>query len=337
MVGALTFRPLVAALVAGVLWTSGLAGAAAQQADDPEQETLPEYSAFYVFGGSLADAGAYLVPDGDTVVERRWTVNPALVWNQHLGDLLGLEVTANIVINTETGEVTPLGGTNYAQGGARIKFNPGDYAHNTLSVTEQVEAYLASAGGKADPDALYSILGGANDIIYQGLQIKAHKASFGQAKANTVIAAGDLVAVVGRLIDAGARHIIVFNGHNIGKSPVGAAHGILARIFFKKEAKVFNRALEAGLSTLDGADIIYVDLYTFIDTVVKHPGDYGFANAKAVACSVEMAINCTLETILPGASATTYFFADQVHPTGPGHVALSEYVRSLLVKAGEGD
>lgn len=318
-----------------LVWVS--AGALAQQEGDPAQDMLPEYSAFYVFGGSLADAGTYLVPIADGVAEHRWTVNPALVWNQHLGEQLGLEVTANIVINTETGEVTQLGGTNYAQGGARVKYNPGDYDHNTLSLSEQVDVYLASTGGQADPDALYALLGGANDIIYQGLQLKAHKISFAQAKANTAIAAGDLVVIVGRLIDAGARHILVFNGHNIGKSPVGAKHGILARIFFKKEAKVFNKALEAGLAKLDGDDIIYVDLYEFMNKVVKHPGSFGFANAKAVACSVEMAINCTLETILPGASATTYFFADQVHPTGPGHVALSEYVRSLIVAAHAGD
>jgi outer membrane lipase/esterase len=71
------------------------------------------FSHFYVFGGSFSDAGTYL--RGTTAadaVSRRWTVNPAPVWNQLLGQEHGIAVTPYLAINTVDGSSTVLGGSN---------------------------------------------------------------------------------------------------------------------------------------------------------------------------------------------------------------------------------
>jgi len=136
------------------------------------QAAAQDFSDFFVFGGSFSDAGTYLVDTGTGFQSRRWTVNPALVWNQHLGENYGISVTSNLAINTVTADVTTLGGNNYGQGGSRVADLPGTFASNTLSLQDQVDAYLASTGGQAEPTALYSIEGGGNDILFQAQQIE---------------------------------------------------------------------------------------------------------------------------------------------------------------------
>ena len=56
----------------------------------------------------------------------------------------------------------PGGGNNYAAGGAWVSFtgaNP-----NVWSATSQVNSYLALTGGRADPNALYTVWIGINDL-----------------------------------------------------------------------------------------------------------------------------------------------------------------------------
>jgi phospholipase/lecithinase/hemolysin len=84
------------------------------------------FTNFFVLGGSYSDAGTYLVPDatGDYVLggtrfaQRRWTINPAPVWNQHVGTNYGFEITSNLLVDTTSPVANPTtvnnGGTNYA-------------------------------------------------------------------------------------------------------------------------------------------------------------------------------------------------------------------------------
>ena len=72
-----------------------------------------QFSAFYLFGDSLTDTGYYkpVVPPGTGL----FTTNPGPVWATVVAGHLG--VTAN--------PVNVAGGTNYAQGGARVTGLPG--------------------------------------------------------------------------------------------------------------------------------------------------------------------------------------------------------------------
>ena len=110
------------------------------------------YSQTWFFGDSLTDSGHFQdgLPADIRDVAGRFTTNPGLVWSQWLAAYYGTDGTTD-----------NQGGTNYAIGGARID-TP---VANTIPVTAQVELYLSTHGGRADPNALYTVWGGGNDLL----------------------------------------------------------------------------------------------------------------------------------------------------------------------------
>ena len=103
------------------------------------------------------------------------------------------------------------GGPHYAWAGACV--NPASFCPQVPTVTQQVGQYLSSREGRADPDALYAIWGGLNDVS------EALEKDSSNAQAHTVAAADVNVEQVRRLREAGARHILVYNLPDISKSP----------------------------------------------------------------------------------------------------------------------
>src|SRR5687767_1469850 len=107
-----------------------------------------QWSNFVFFGDSLTDAGSYapVLPPGTG----RFTTNPDLVWAQVLGSRYGFTITpAN------------QGGTDFAQGGARLALLPGvpnsPPTATALPITSQVTQQI---GARIDPGAVYALWGG---------------------------------------------------------------------------------------------------------------------------------------------------------------------------------
>ena len=117
------------------------------------------FSQTYFFGDSLSDTGHFrpvLIqlagPDGALI--GKFTTNPGLVWAEYLADYYGTDATTD-----------GAGGTSYAVGGAMLGTDTVGGLGATPSVASQVATYLGATGGTADPDALYSVWGGANDLL----------------------------------------------------------------------------------------------------------------------------------------------------------------------------
>ena len=124
-----------------------------------------QFDATVFFGDSLTDSGAWT--NGSTISGRFTTNVPgAQVWSEVLAGDLGTSARANNPNNP----LTSTTGTNYAEGGAQVNTTPGYGSAPTtgaLSLDQQVSAYLKATKGRADPKALYTVWGGANDIFYQ--------------------------------------------------------------------------------------------------------------------------------------------------------------------------
>src|SRR5271154_2089762 len=122
------------------------------------QATNPTFSAIYVFGDSYCDVGNLFLADGGTYppppyYNGRFSNGP--LWVEHIASAWGLPMTPSL-----------KGGTDYAWGGAFVTADqPLGGGHFIPSVPHQVQAYLLAHGGKADPNALYILEGGGNDII----------------------------------------------------------------------------------------------------------------------------------------------------------------------------
>lgn len=278
--------------------------------------TAADYTGTVFFGDSLSDSGSFrsLVPSGG-----KFTTNPGPVWAENLAAAYG--TSANPAV---------AGGTDYAVGGARVTQTPGFPAVLPTAVAtpvrSQISAYLASTGGRADPNALYTVWGGANDIF-------AALSSPATAQAAVTQAATDLVGEVARLRAAGARTILVPTLPDIGTTPFGRAQGATAAAQITQLVSGYNQLVTLGLAGA-GVSIIPIDTFALMRDAIANPAAYGFSNVTGTACTTSSSLLCSSATLATPTAPQSYLFADGVHPTTAGHRAISDFVLNALTAPG---
>ena len=181
------------------------------------------FSQTIFFGDSLTDAGFYrpflVQQNPQAAILGQFTTNPGFVWSQYLADFYGTNAAPAWGL-TATGIVNDTG-TNFAAGGARITLQPGfppsPPTSFAPSLSMQINAHLARSGGRADPNALFTVWGGANDLFFHlnGLTTQAQFLS----------AAGQQIGLVATLQNAGARYILVPTIPDVGLTPFGLSQG----------------------------------------------------------------------------------------------------------------
>lgn len=268
------------------------------------------------FGDSLTDSGYYnpLLPAASRAVTGKFTTNPGWVWAEYVGDHFGTNAAPN-----GNGQI----GDNYAAGGARIQASSVSALGAAPSVTSQITTYLTANGGRANPNALYTVWGGANDLL---------AASLAPAQAQAIIgsAVTAQVGAVATLQNAGARYVMVPTIPDVGLTPRFRAGGAVGMAQGTAAATAYNTALFNGLQSA-GLRVIPVDTFHLLQEIVANPGTYGFSNVTSTACNPAVPLPACNPTSLVAANAqNTYVFADGIHPTTAVHQILGEYAISLL-------
>jgi outer membrane lipase/esterase len=288
-----------------------MAAAPALAQDGPYTQTV-------FFGDSLTDAGYFrpLLPASVRPVTGQFTTNPGFVWSQYLAEYYGTSAYAN-----GNGQV----GTNYAAGGARVGTNTTGALGPIPSLATQVNTYLASTGGRADPNALYTVWGGANDLF---------AITSGGADPTTTIggAVTAQVGIIGTLQNAGARYILVPTIPDLGVTPGFRAQGAAAAAAGTQLSATYNTALFNAIDTA-GLRVIPLDTFSLLREIVASPAEYGFANVTGTACQPQITANsltCNPTSYVSPNAPDTYAFADGVHPTSKAHSILSQYAVAML-------
>jgi phospholipase/lecithinase/hemolysin len=168
------------------------------------------------------------------------------------------------------GQVTGTG-NNYAIGGARSgtagALGPLDFFIPT-GVATQVDFYLRGNNGAADPNALYFIEGGNNDLLAAARitdPIQRHLAARQ--------AADNLQVSIVKLHSAGARNFIWMNSLNIGLMPDTLAAGLVLEghdVSWQFNSRAFRNGV--SLRTLPGISLDYFDLYRLHTNLVLEHG-----------------------------------------------------------------
>lgn len=196
----------------------------------PAAHAAGGFSNIYFFGDSLTDTGAFggqAIPNGSggfviLPSDARWTTDNAANHANVLAGKLGLTVTPS-----NAASALGTAGNNFAQGGAQsVTYATGATLPNSSNtqgagpggldirdLPQQVQDYLSSRGGKADPNALYFVWSGGNDI--------PTAAGAGSSNASSVAsaAAGSLATQIATLKNAGATLIIAPNLPAFGNTP----------------------------------------------------------------------------------------------------------------------
>lgn len=283
----------------------------------PQAHAADTFSQTVFFGDSLTDSGHFRpvlvqVAGSQAAVLGRFTTNPGLVWSEYLAKYYGTD--ANATSDNQ-------GGLNYAVGGALSSADTSSAYGAIPSVTTQVSSYLASTGGTANPDALYTVWIGANDLF----------AVTAGADATTTIGAAitSEVQAIGTLQAAGARYVLVPNIPDLGKTPSFIANGAAGQAAGTALASTYNSSLYSALSAA-GIRVIPLDTFTLIDEIAASPAAYGFTNVTSPACGAVSSLICSPANYADPTAASTYLFADGVHPTTTAHAMLAQYAESVL-------
>lgn len=260
----------------------------------------------YVFGDSLSDTGNVFLATGEEIppsppyYQGRFSNGPLYV--DRIAAALGTEVAPVLG-----------GGTNYAFGGAEVLGGA-----LIPSLRNQADLFLTGlpAGG-ADPDGLYIVFGGGNDVraVLQG----------GAAPESVPAAAQELANIVGDLAEAGAREFLVPNLPNVGRTPEAIAAGPAAVAAAQSLSLAFNQTLAGALPPLGVAypiDLVTLDTFALLEQLVAMPGAFGFTNVTD-PCLVGGTV-C--------ADPDSYLFWDDVHPTSANGAVLA---RAALAALGE--
>ena len=288
-----------------------VAAAPALAADSPYSQTI-------FFGDSLTDSGHFrpalvqaVGPNGALL--GRFTTNPGLVWSEYLAEYYGTGATS-----------ANQGGTNYAVGGARVGTSTSGALGPIPSMTSQLSTYLSANGGRADPNALYTVWGGANDLFAV------------VAGANPITTIGGAVTaqvgIIGQLQNAGARYILVPTVPDLGVTPSFRAQGPANAAAGTQLASTYNTALFGAINTA-GLRVIPLDTFTLLREIVASPAEYGFGNVTGTACNPQItasSVTCSPLNYATPNAADVYAFADGVHPSSKAHDILSQYAVAIL-------
>lgn len=329
-----------AARVAGALGVGALVAGAAPAA-------AQSFDQLNVFGDSSVDSGAYKVrpsPGGSATYNSLWpagvaagagapTTNPGLMNSQVLAAYFGL--TANPFNG-------PGGGTNYATSGAKdITVNSsqtGGFTAATPTVT-QISKFIAYSGGAVNPNALYLISSGGNDISY-AIGATGTGPFPSNPQAYVANQATGLAEAITALHAAGARYILVPDlNYSFPTANTTAAANQRAL------SLVYSQTLWSGLAAA-GVNFIPADFNAVRLAILANPAMFGFVNVDTapghMACSqpagvtTAWALLCSSNPgapshlVAPGADQFD-LFADDQHYTTAGQKIEADYYYSLIV------
>jgi outer membrane lipase/esterase len=271
------------------------------------------FSNIYLLGDSLSDQGNLFIatsalvgpinalPNPDHYFNGRFSNGP--IYADVLAQALGLPLGPSLA-----------GGNNFAFGGARTTYNTventvgGPFPAGLFPWSLNAEVTAFKSRNIHDPDALYIVFSGSNDIgdiLARGLN----------PAVVIPTAVTGIVNAIQAFKDAGAQTVLVPNVPDLGRTPaflVNPAASAAATFFSAQFNAALHNALVAISPALSGIDVVEFDTFSLFRSIVDNPGAFGFTNVTTPCYSGFVARNPTAtECSTPGSFASW----DGLHPT----------------------
>ena len=282
----------------------------------------------YFFGDSLTDTGNVLkatsvlnrytfggIPRHPTAPysSGRFTNGP--VWAEHVSARMGRSSDA-APAGMSMGWFGQIGGSgnNYAVGGARTDEGGAlgllDFVLPT-GIETQVDYYLSRTQGTADPDGLYFVLGGGND-----LRDAARISDPTERMMAAQEAGANLAWSVRDLYLAGARQFVLINSPDVGMIPESIGDGIAtagtdAAVQFNNWFGAYGDYLRGSVP---GFSLEYFDLFSVHRELVSQYGTDAVRPCKSD----------------PASCSETLFF-DSIHPNAWVHEIIGQRIADQIL------
>jgi len=281
-----------------------------------------QFDAIYAFGDSLSDVGNIFAATGGTIPGPPYAngqFSNGDIWIQDLALGLGLS------------PLTPslLGGTDYAYGDAQS----GDTLFHAASAidlsgpTGQVSQYL-STHPTADPNALYTIWIGSNDLTPL-LLAPPGSLSLAQIETDLVEIGGNVDTAIGTLAFAGAKNFLVVTVPDLGVAPGGnATASTVTGILNSGIVNGFGVTPSlADIAANQSLNIQTLDAFSLVDFMVANPAAFGLTNVTDPCLTG--AVNFSGGTVC--ANPSSYLFWDPSgHPTAAADAFVADAALTLV-------
>lgn len=253
------------------------------------------YSRVFVIGDSLSDNGNAFVGTGGVTEAKPYTkLIPDLPYESKTlsngpiwVDFLPSRVTATPPppIGTRLLTVPPFadlsGGASYAVASARSGPLSGVTGNGVPTLTQQSTALLTLLPS-LPADALFIVWAGGNDV--RDALDTGSQAGAAAVIQSALFNVGD---ILGDLLGAGARNLLVLNMPDLSRTPAvqftdAEAGNTLASQATLSLVQAYNAGLNATIAQLEsasGVDVLTLDTFALITEILNHPGTYGFSNA----------------------------------------------------------
>jgi phospholipase/lecithinase/hemolysin len=301
----------------------------------PCKAIASNFSQFYVFGDSLSDTGNLFnaagglispetaIPPSPPYAPGRFSNSD--IWVDFVGDEIGLTPTTFIPPQSSI----PTDGVNFAVSGSSSGLDNALVSDSGLpGVLGQVSLFtqtLQANNQQADPNALYTVWGGANDYLFGGVTDPNQTVS-------------NLSNAIGALTQAGAKNIAVFNLTDLGQLPSAIATNTSAQL--TQLTQSHNALLEQTLDGFDGnsdVNIIPIDVNSLFNQVVANSEEFGFTQNPASSCVVGVVGDIIDDCQNPqgivfseAINPNEFIFFDTFHPTSKSHRLVADLTLSAI-------
>jgi outer membrane lipase/esterase len=275
-----------------------------------------EFSDVFFFGDSLTDTGIFCT--GLLFSEQGYAAGRC-----SNGDLWADVVAGALGVDLDAGE------ENFAKGG-----------DTTSDLDDQIDAFeLSLLFQDADPDALYAIWLGSNDV----LNMPSSPTAMEDAVARVIDG-------IDALADLGAEHFLVLNLPDVGRAwghfdfdfpeVEGEIFTPLERDAVTALSSEFNVLLDQALATLTGVTVQRLDVHAIVEEVYADPAAFGFSPSTIDTTTDDTAFGIPCLQNDPcandpqGAVADQFILFDALHPTTAAHALIGARAVQLVPEPG---
>lgn len=278
-----------------------------------------------VFGDSLSDNGnlfEYMkrqLPLSPPYFEGRFTNGP--IWVELLAESYFPKNTQAHLLD-------------YAFGGAGVMEDDED-GDGYFTLAREIDSYLLSHNDKADANSLYVVWMGANN--YLAIPNDAEKALYDVDQG--------MQHSLQHLVDKGAKHILVVNLPDLGKTPIARefdAVELLTHLALQHN-NILQKRIEDFKKSAPDVQWLFFDVNAMMTDMFDNPSRYGFTNTSDT-CYEEMIEKPSKQSILKMVSTVMlsskkdacdgFLFFDPVHPSALGHWHMAEQTKNLFANEG---
>lgn len=279
-----------------------------------------------VFGDSLSDNGnlyEYLkhqLPVSPPYFDGRFTNGP--VW-------------VELLLKTYYKENSNDHLLDYAFGGAGV-LEDDDDADGFFTLRREMNSYFLTHDDKADANSMYIIWIGSNNYLAlpENIEEAVSDVNLGIQHA------------LERLVDKGAKHIMVVNVPDLGKTP--AARDLDAVDYLTSLSKRHNDTLAKNIQEFQtrypDVQWLYFDINLVFDDIINFPEQHGFTNVTDTCYEESLDDDASAKSILKMVSRINkplrkdackgYLFFDPVHPASLAHTIMASRTRVLFDQQG---